>query len=253
MFLEFGVRESYFFQNPFSRSQWCIKFHICLRQPISTLYEWCHSEFPSLFIWKSGLITSPTNPFRHIWSRPIVVVLSIENGSGWLNIGDPFFPAQWVQKIPKSWLHNDSGWELLPWPTKICGCSKIGTFRRKCAFLDRNASVLIWVFLSLSSDGVELIGKRLPWLDVAVLEDHSSIAKYEVYGTCNVAFFVELAIGVGVKGVLESIKWTLVEHGLVRAWTECHCLMLCCSCCVNEAYAFCNKAFSRNSYMKFAI
>lgn len=43
-------------------------------------------------------------------------------------------------------------------------------------------------------------------MDVAVLEDHSSIAEDEVYGACDIALTVELAVGVGIESVLEGVE-----------------------------------------------
>jgi len=46
----------------------------------------------------------------------------------------------------------------------------------------------------------------LSWHYLATLEHNSCIAKYEVYGACNVTVTVELAVGMGIEGILEAIK-----------------------------------------------
>lgn len=78
--------------------------------------------------------------------------------------------------------------------------------------MDRNASVLIRVFLSLSCDGDKLVGQGLSRLDVAALVDDCRISKDEVDGAGDVALTVELTVGVRIKGVLEGTERAPVEY-----------------------------------------
>lgn len=54
--------------------------------------------------------------------------------------------------------------------------------------------ILIWVFSILGRDGVLLLSHRLTSINVALLENHGSIAKYEVYSAVNVAFTEKLTV-----------------------------------------------------------
>ena len=62
-------------------------------------------------------------------------------------------------------------------------------------------------------------------LNVTALEHNRCIAEDEVYGACDVAFTVELAVGVGVESVLVGVKRAPVEDGLVGAGPEHHRLV----------------------------
>lgn len=83
--------------------------------------------------------------------------------------------------------------------------------------MDRNASVLVNIGFTLGRNGVELVSQRLPGLDVAVLENDGGVSEDEVDGAGDVAVAIELAVGVGVESVLETVDQALVEHGHIGA------------------------------------
>lgn len=77
--------------------------------------------------------------------------------------------------------------------------------------MDRNACVLVRVGTALGSDCVLLTTHGFSCVDHAILEDHRSVTKDEVYGAVYVAFFVELTLRMGVEGVLVAFEATTVE------------------------------------------
>lgn len=92
--------------------------------------------------------------------------------------------------------------------------------------MDRNACVLVRVFLALCSYGHKLVGHGLPRHDVAILEDDGRVPEDEVDGARDVALTVELAVGVGVEGVLVCVEGAPVEDRLVGTRAEGHGLVL---------------------------
>ena len=103
------------------------------------------------------------------------------------------------------------------------------------------------IALALCCDRVELICQWLSWLNVAALEHNRCIAEDEVYGACDVAFAVELAVGVGVESVLIGVKRAPVEDGLVGAGPECHRLVFFWTCSVCETYVLGYETLSLDS------
>lgn len=67
-------------------------------------------------------------------------------------------------------------------------------FRRGAhgAVVNGDAGGLVGVCAALRGDGVELVGQGFACVDVAVLEDGSSVAEDEVHCTINVTVSVEL-------------------------------------------------------------
>lgn len=105
--------------------------------------------------------------------------------------------------------------------------------------MDHDSRVLIRVGSSLGCDGVLLVGHGSPCIYIAVLNNSSGVTKDEIYGTINVAFFVELTLGVDVEGVLISFKAATVKDGEVGSGSEGNCLVLLWSGCVFKCYASC--------------
>ena len=85
-------------------------------------------------------------------------------------------------------------------------------------------------------------------LDVAVLEDYRGISKYEVDGAGYVTVAVELAVGMGIEGVLEGVKGASIEYRLIRPGPEGYCLVLSGPSYVFEAHVFCNEPSSCRSW-----
>lgn len=112
--------------------------------------------------------------------------------------------------------------------------------------LDRDARVLIWIFLSLGRYCHKLIGHGLPRLYVAVLEHNTGVAEDEVDGARDVAVAVELAVGVRVQGVLKGVERAPVVDRLVGPGTEGYGLVLCSPGCVLERYVPSDESSSGN-------
>ena len=64
--------------------------------------------------------------------------------------------------------------------------------------MDGYTCVLIRVLPILGRDCVFLLGHGLSSINVTLLENHGSVAEYEIYGTVNVTFTEELAVGVHI-------------------------------------------------------
>lgn len=64
--------------------------------------------------------------------------------------------------------------------------------------MDRDPSVLIWVFSILSRDCYLLFVHWLSGVNVAVLEDDCGVTENEINGAVNVAIAIELTLGVHV-------------------------------------------------------
>lgn len=81
--------------------------------------------------------------------------------------------------------------------------------------MDGYTRVLIRVFSVLSCDGVFLLRHGLSRVEAAVLENNCSVAEYEIHGTVNVTFAVELTIRMCIHCVLVSDDVASVDHRVV--------------------------------------
>ncbi|EYU24969.1 hypothetical protein MIMGU_mgv1a022106mg, partial [Erythranthe guttata] len=79
--------------------------------------------------------------------------------------------------------------------------------------VDRYPGVLVRVGSSLGGDDVLLLVHWAACVDHAVLQNGGGVAKDEVDGAVDVAFFVELALRVDVECVLVPFEAAAVEHG----------------------------------------
>lgn len=86
-----------------------------------------------------------------------------------------------------------------------------------------------------------------PCIYIAWLEDHSSVAKDEVHSAINVAFLIELSLGVNIESVLIPFKWTAIEHREISTTAQSHCLVVLWACCVAECDATCYEPISCNN------
>lgn len=86
--------------------------------------------------------------------------------------------------------------------------------------MDREAGVLNGLLSALGRDRVLLVGEAFAGKDLAVLEYDSSVPEHEVDGACDLAFAVELALGVGVESVLVPVKSATVEYREVGVGPE---------------------------------
>lgn len=110
--------------------------------------------------------------------------------------------------------HDHRGRVIFPRPPEV-GLGRDVAPRPDAAAVDREARVLVWVGLALRRDGVVLAPQRLARLDAAVLEYRGGVAEDEVDGARDGAVAVELAVGVGVEGVLVGVEAAAVEDGAV--------------------------------------
>lgn len=76
---------------------------------------------------------------------------------------------------------------------------------------------------------------------MAVLEDGRAIAEYEVDGARNGAVAVELAVDVGVQGVLVPVYLAVVDYRSVRGHTEGHSLVVLRTRGVFDPEVLCHK------------
>ena len=107
--------------------------------------------------------------------------------------------------------------------------------------MDGEARVLDRLLTALGCDGVLLAREALSGHDLAVLEHHGPVSEDEVHGACDVALAVELALGVGVEGVLVAVDGAAVEDREVGVRTEGHGLVLLGAGRVLEGYVPCDE------------
>lgn len=91
------------------------------------------------------------------------------------------------------------------------------------------------------------------YVNVAVLEDGSAIAKDEVHGAGDLAFSVELPAGLHKQCVLISSYLAPVKGGAIAAGYKCHRLHVCLTRGVLEPYVNCNESLGPNSYWRRQI
>lgn len=107
--------------------------------------------------------------------------------------------------------------------------------------MDRDASVLIWVFSVLGRDGYLLLVHWLSGVNVAVLEDDCGIAENEIDGAVNVAVAIELTLGVHVQRVLITDDLATVNNRVVCTYSECNGLMLGRTSVIFKCYVTCHE------------
>lgn len=78
----------------------------------------------------------------------------------------------------------------------------------------------------MGRDGVLLLGHGLARINVAILKNHSCIAKYKVHSSINATFPEELPVAVGIACILVSDDVTPVHHRMIGTNTERHRLVL---------------------------
>lgn len=78
--------------------------------------------------------------------------------------------------------------------------------------MDRNPRILIRVGSALCRNGIGFV-RGVTCINVAILENNCGVTKYKVHCPINVTIFVELSIGVDIKGILIPFKATTIEYG----------------------------------------
>ena len=81
--------------------------------------------------------------------------------------------------------------------------------------MDHDPGVLVRVTSALCSDDVRLTFQRPSSVDHAILEDNSRVSKDEVDSSVDVAFAIELTLGVDKERVLVSLEPTSEEDSEV--------------------------------------
>lgn len=113
--------------------------------------------------------------------------------------------------------------------------------------MDRDPSVLVRVGSALGRYGDLLLVHGATGVDHAVLEDDGCVAKNEVNCAVDVTFFVELALGVDVEGVLVPLEGAPVEDGEVGARAKGYCLVVLRARGVAKCYAAGDESLSGHS------
>jgi len=108
---------------------------------------------------------------------------------------------------------------LLPWSTKeslvLILEWEICWFGGECASLKDECGGLAPVYPPLGCYDALLVVHWLPDYHLAVLEHCGCVAKNEVDGAGDGAISIELAVGVGIEGVLVPIHLAVIEDGHV--------------------------------------
>ena len=167
--------------------------------------------------------TRPRDPTRGVRPGARVIVLGVVQ-SGQRLIAAPLVPTRGLDHAIQVGLHDNRPRIVLPRPTEVgLGSAVAGrqvSSGTKGAIVKRRASNLVRVSAALSGDRIELALEGEARVDVARLEDDGGVAKDEVNGAVDVAFAVELAVGVGVEGVLVGLEAAPEEGGEVGAAAE---------------------------------
>lgn len=154
-------------------------------------------------------------------------------------VAGPREPPSGLDKVVDEGLHNYSSGEFLPGPAQVSRelepnrvVVRVGD---KGAVLDDDGGGLATLLAALGGDDALLVVHRTADDEAAVLEDCGGVAEDEVDGAGDVAVAVELALGVGVKGVLVAVHGAPVEDHLVGVHSQRHRLVLVRSGGVLEA------------------
>nr|GMD18027.1 hypothetical protein ACMD2_20547 [Ipomoea batatas] len=185
---------------------------------ISLKKEHSRSKLPSN-LWRNVLLdTLPVHPSSGISSWAAVLIL----------------------RVPK---------ELLPWPPEVDLDGWVGGLeggiREDIAVLDDRPAGRVAVLSTLGGHHAGLILHWLPHDHLAGLEDDRGVPEDEVDGARDGAGAVELAVGVGVEGVLVGVDVAVVDHGHVACNPKGHGLVLGwpgsvldCKVPANEPFSF---------------
>lgn len=106
---------------------------------------------------------------------------------------------------------------VFPWPAEVSPDGAQIRRRQNGAVLYNDPCILVGIVFALCCDSVLLAGHGFFGADVAVLEDDGGVSENEIYSSVNVAFAVELSVGMGVERVLKAVNAAAVEDGLVCA------------------------------------
>lgn len=108
--------------------------------------------------------------------------------------------------------------------------------------MEDDSGALASVRPPVGRDGVLLAVERLPDDDHGVLDDGGGVAEDEVDSAADDAASVELAVGLGVEGVLVAFHPAVKEDGAVGLHPQCHCLALDCTGGVPEPNCLCYES-----------
>lgn len=116
------------------------------------------------------------------------------------------------------------------------------------AVLDHDAGDFTGDLSAVGGHGVLLTVHGFPDDDEAVLDEGGAGAKDEVNGAGDDAVAVEVAVGLGVEGVLVTVHAAVVEGGPVGLDAEGHGLVALWPGCVLEAHSLCYEPISNCTY-----
>nr|GMD13383.1 hypothetical protein Iba_chr07aCG12430 [Ipomoea batatas] len=195
-----------------------VKFHSIMD------YEFAKRELLSN-LWRNvPLVTRPLHPTGEISSWPAVPILCVP-ASVQCEVALPWRPTFRGDEAVNERGHDDCPGELLPWPSEVDfdgrGDALEGGIREDLAGLEDNAAHSSTVLSTLGRHHAGLILHWLPHDHLAVLEHGRRVPEDEVDGAGDGAAAVELAVGVGVEGVLvpanEPVSLYCHRGGLISA------------------------------------
>ncbi|GLJ14660.1 hypothetical protein SUGI_0237340 [Cryptomeria japonica] len=115
-----------------------------------------------------------------------------------------------INVIVKGGLYEESVRVLLPRPPQVCLDVALYTCKGgrhiNITIMDENSSAFIRICYSLSSNCVLLVDHGTSSNNIAILDDHCSIAKDEIHSPISVNLAVELAKGVDIHSVLVALE-----------------------------------------------
>lgn len=230
-----------------------VELHSGGRQPGVPEYEIGHRELVRLGRRHSWVAPRPAHPPSDGRPRPPIHVLPVVQRTQ-RKLAAPRLPTGRVHRLVHVRLHHHRPRVLLPRPAEER--PKLALLRRQVGgggdltIVDGGTGVLVRVSPALRRDGVLVAPVAgLPRVDVAVLEDGSGVAEDKVDGAVDVGVPVELAVGMGVEGVLVALDGATVDDGPVRADPQSHPLVLGRAGGVLEGDVPRHESFSSSSCM----
>lgn len=208
--------------------------NLCCWKPLVSLNERANGK-PTCFLITE--INSHTFPFHPIVSACTIAFIPIfcKENSIWWCCTTPRHPPLRINEYVHIIFHEHCSCIRFPWSSQESADTGEVTRWQNVRGLDNDARWTLWVILVLGRYCISLAVQRLSCKYETLLDDHDCASTDEIYCSVDVALAEELAIGVGVEGVLEAVDTTSVVDGSISSCEQCHGLSATGTGCVHES------------------